>query len=137
MKGEVEVFKPQLILMELTSEVLSPIFSQLGIKTWQKCLQKFTFTSLKFLGLKQLVNAVLNSTTHKLSARTTNPLRRRKRRISNKIIDLAYNLRGMKTYPLAKSGIIRRTVTMIPTFFQSPRALPRKKRKIGGNELLL
>jgi hypothetical protein len=27
MKGEVEVFKPQLILMELTLEVLSPTFS--------------------------------------------------------------------------------------------------------------
>jgi len=84
-----------------------------------------------------LVNAGLSSSTHRLLALTTNPLRPIKRRRNNKIIDLAYNLRGMKTYHLAKSEIIRRTVTMIPTFFQSPRALPRKKRKIGGNELLL
>jgi hypothetical protein len=78
----------------------------------------------------------LNSTTHRLSARTTNPLWWRKRR-NNKIIDLAYNLKDMKNYLLAKSGIIQRTVTEIPTFFQSPKALPRKKRKIEGNEFII
>jgi hypothetical protein len=88
-------FKQQLTSMVRTLVLLFPISSLRGTKTWLRCLQKFTFSSLRSPVSKLLAKEAQSIITLRLSARTTSLLSPKKRKRSI-IIDSAYNQPKMK-----------------------------------------